>query len=253
MNNKIADLARELGIYILYLEQTTSTNDIASQGGYQSFDMVIADNQSKGRGSGGNSWSSDSKLNLTFSLVIAEDIKTKQSYFVSKCVALGIVSTIKDIAPEANVKIKWPNDIYIDDKKVCGILIENDICADEVSKSVVGIGLNVNQSKFDPSLPNPTSLKICCGRLLDRIEILENLSLSIKRYIQLLKNGELEEISQAYLENLYRYDSWHSFNDPKEGPFKARIIDVEDDGQIVMEDDSLATRRYYFKEVEYQI
>lgn len=273
MTEKLSKLAAELAVRIDYLETTSSTNDVAAQGCYDHGDAIIAEHQSKGRGQRGNIWKSSQNQNLTFSIVVSRGIAITKQFYISKCVALGIVAALKAQNEKLEVKIKWPNDIYVGDKKICGILIENDISGYMVSKSVVGIGVNVNQDSFDPALPNPTSLKVCCGREFDRAEVFEGIYRAIIGYFEILEGrgensceggenrdsggsengcGE-EQISRLYLENLFRYGSLNRFNDPRTGTFSGTIVGVEEDGQLIIKDHEGALRRYYFKEVEYII
>lgn len=254
MKERLSSLGAKTGKRIDYLEQTTSTNDLAAQSIYGHGDLIIAEYQSKGRGQRGNSWHSTLGQNLTFSMILAADIPIKKQFFISKCVALGIVSAIKKHNAELEVKIKWPNDIYVADKKICGILIENDITGLYTSKSIVGIGLNVNQIEFDPLLPNPTSMAASCGMDFDRAQVLEDVYTAIHGYFGMLVEGREQELSRLYIESLYRYDQWHMFNDPQErGLFEGRIVGIENDGQIAISDRQDQIYRYYFKEVEYKI
>lgn len=118
--------------------------------------------QSRGRGQRGNSWSSSAGANLTFSVVLCPGfLETAQQFYLSKAVSLAVCDTVESFG--VRPQVKWPNDIYIDGRKVAGILIENDLAGNFLSRSVVGIGINVNQTEFDPALPNPTSLAVAAA------------------------------------------------------------------------------------------
>ena len=167
MKEILAQFARQAGVTIDILEQTDSTNNRAAESRYGAGDVVIAERQEAGRGQRGNSWSSTPGENLTFSVVLRPDfLPAERQFRISKAVALAVADTIA----EAGLRpaIKWPNDIYIGDRKVTGILIENDLMGPYLSRSVIGIGLNVNQTRFDPALPNPTSLAAEAGHPFDR-------------------------------------------------------------------------------------
>lgn len=253
METRLSNLAQRLNINIEYLDATTSTNDIAAQSHYKHGDVVIAEYQSKGRGQRGNSWESTKEQNLTFTMVLATDIHITKQFYISKCTALGIVDTIKHYNGQLNVKIKWPNDIYVDDKKICGILIENDICGCSTSKSMIGIGFNVNQTEFDPALPNPSSLSICCQSSFDRAEVFERLYSSIHKYFDMLAQGLEDQITELYIDSIYRYEQWHKFRDSENGVFEGCIVDIEEDGQIIIKNKNNISYKYYFKDVEYQL
>lgn len=170
MKEILAQFARQAGVTIDILEQTDSTNNRAAESRYGAGDVVIAERQEAGRGQRGNSWSSTPGENLTFSVVLRPDfLPAERQFRISKAVALAVADTIA----EAGLRpaIKWPNDIYIGDRKVTGILIENDLMGPYLSRSVIGIGLNVNQTRFDPALPNPTSLAAEAGHPFDRAEV----------------------------------------------------------------------------------
>lgn len=250
MRESLATLASRLGGRFEFLEQTSSTNNIAAEGGYGHGDLVVADFQSSGRGQRGNIWSSHRADNLTFSMVIAADIPIHRQFYISKAVSVGIASALSEIC-DKQVKIKWPNDIYIGDKKICGILIENDIRSSAISKSVVGIGLNVNQRQFDRALPNPTSISIETGEDQSRIDVLERLYNQIMRHIEMLIDGDLETLDRRYMDSLYLLNTWHRYNDPLRGEVYGRIVDVEKDGALIIECKNFERFKYYFKEIEY--
>lgn len=253
MKKRLSELALAQNKRIDYLEQTTSTNDIAAQNIYGHGDVVVAEYQSKGRGQRGNSWASTSLQNLTFTMILAADIHIQKQFYTSKCVTLAIVDTIKSHTGDLDVKIKWPNDIYVGDSKICGILIENDIRGFVTSKSIVGIGLNVNQTQFDSALANPTSMKVCCQRDFNRADVFETLYFNILKYFDMLAQGQESQITELYMDSLYRFEQWATFGDPSRGLFEARIVDVEQDGRLILEERCGNLSGYYFKEIEYKI
>ena len=152
---------------IIWLEEVDSTNEEARRriSDIDNLSVVSAVRQTAGRGQRGNRWQSADGENLTFSIVLKfgadqlESMAASGQFVISEVAALSVVDFLARHDIEA--KIKWPNDIYVGDKKICGILIENALKGNCLSHSIVGIGLNVNQTVFDPSLPNPTSMALC--------------------------------------------------------------------------------------------
>ena len=154
---------------IIWLESTDSTNEEAGRriSDLDNLSVLSAVRQTEGRGQRGNSWSSNDGENLTFSIVLKygngegfiPEIRAADQFAISEAAALAVVDLLASYDIEA--KIKWPNDIYVGNRKICGILIENAIRGSYIANSIIGIGLNVNQQTFDPSLPNPTSMLLC--------------------------------------------------------------------------------------------
>lgn len=155
-------------------------------------------------------------------------------------------------------KIKWPNDIYVEDKKIAGILIENAIEGDSLSESVVGIGLNLNQDKFESNAPNPVSLKKITGKEYDLKEELEKLAFFLYDLYIPFKNfswGSIsEKISTMYHRNLYRYEEIHKFQETPSGEvFEGRIIGTDKNACLQIEKLDGSVVSYAFKEVKYII
>jgi BirA family biotin operon repressor/biotin-[acetyl-CoA-carboxylase] ligase len=148
------------------------------------------------------------------------------------------------------VSIKWPNDIYVSDKKIAGILIENAVMGSEYSYAIAGIGLNVNQQQFLSDAPNPVSLFQLKGFEFDRDEVLSLLIQSIQKWYEMLKMNKFQEVDNAYLNRLYRLGIDARYRD-KDGDFTGRINGVNPTGQLVIEKSSGEVRSYSFKEVEF--
>ena len=156
------------------IAETTSTNDDARDARYRHGDVVWAERQSAGRGQRGHAWSSAEGENLTFSLVLEPvQLAVGEQFLLSQAVALALVDTFA--ACGIDTRIKWTNDIYAGDRKLVGILIEHRYSGPTLARSVVGIGINVNQTAFDPALPNPVSMALAAGRRFDRREVLDRL------------------------------------------------------------------------------
>ena len=171
----------------------------------EEFSVIYARQQTAGIGQRGNCWNSQSDKNLTFSLILKPTfLPAAEQYMLTKVVSLGITDCLQSLIPGGNIiKIKWPNDIYINDHKVCGILISNKLSRTHLSASIVGIGLNVNQTEFPSWVPNPISLKQITGEELFLRPLLENIVQAIQtRYRQLPTNPAI--LDQEYLSRLLR-------------------------------------------------
>ena len=192
---------------IIWLERVDSTNDEARRhiSEIDNLSVVSALEQTKGRGQRGNRWSSQPGENLTFSLVVKDfRIKANEQSAISQATALSLVDLLS--RHEIKARIKWPNDIYAGDEKICGILIENSLKGSEIDWSIIGIGLNVNQTAFPEDLPNPTSMKLCTGNSnpYNTREILEEFMGIFTGYYReyLNGNGSLEKLEQEFVSRM---------------------------------------------------
>lgn len=238
---------------LIHISETNSTNNylqsLCSKQKVEELTVVVADFQTSGRGQRGNSWESDSGKNLLFSIVIfPEFLEARRQFLISQIISLAIKEELDTYTTD--ISIKWPNDIYWKEKKICGMLIENDLMGRNISQSIAGIGININQETFHSSAPNPVSLRQITGKEFDLFEILKNIVLRIQSYYSLLKKGNTESIVCQYEMSLFRKEGMHRFKDTN-GEFLARIIYVEPEGRLILEDEMLNKRGYMFKEVEY--
>ncbi len=252
MKERLERFARLSGFTAACFDELASTNDTARDPRYGAGDVVLAERQTAGRGQRGNSWSSGTGLNLTFSVVLCpEFLPAARQFYVSKVVALAVSDTLARWGIGA--RIKWPNDIYIGDRKTAGILIENDLCGGYMARSVVGVGLNVNQTRFDASLPNPVSMALAAGRSFDRAEVFETFYRCLSERYGALAEERDRSIDDDYLARLYRLGERHAFVDGRTGArFVGTIRDVLPAGDLVVGTGS-GIRRYLFKEIEYVI
>ena len=146
--------------------------------------------------------------------------------------------------------IKWPNDIYHADKKIVGMLIENDLRGKWVRRSIIGVGVDVNQTRFLGDAPNPVSLAQILGKEVDRDQVLESILHQFNHYYGMMEREQFSELHNRYMQYLYRKNGMHSYADTT-GTFQARIIDVEPTGHLVLECQNGEQRRYDFKEVKF--
>lgn len=211
--------------------------------------IISADFQTGGRGQRGNGWMSENGKNLLFSIVLYPDaVKANEQFLISQVVSLAVADFLRKYTD--GITIKWPNDIYWRENKICGILIENAIEGDKIKESVCGIGINLNQESFDDSLPNPVSLKQITGEYYKQSIMLGEVRELLFSYYEQLRRGEMQIIAENYRDSLFRKTGYHLFND-NTNDFIARIKDVASDGTLVLQTKSGDERRFAFKEVRY--
>ncbi|HBG42851.1 MAG TPA: biotin--[acetyl-CoA-carboxylase] ligase [Porphyromonadaceae bacterium] len=235
------------------LEETMSTNTylrlLAERRALADGSLVVAEYQTKGRGQIGNSWFSSKGKNLLFSVFVRpKGIPANEQFLLSRIVSLALKETLDKFA--APIRIKWPNDIYWEEKKIAGILIENDLQGNEIESSIIGIGLNVNEPAFPQGLPNPISLKQITGMEYDRDFILDTFMNHFFAYYHPLDETEISLIEQDYLQSLYHLGEFHRFEDAG-GRFMGKIKNVLPSGHLVVETYTREERIYAFKEIAF--
>ena len=234
----------------IHIAETNSTNRwLRAEGGTLSdAKVVVADYQTAGRGQGTNTWESERGMNLTCSIGLCpEGVKASRQFLLSMAISVALTRTLQ--ALPSPISIKWLNDIYAGDKKICGILIENTLQGDRIKDCIIGIGLNVNQRVFVSDAPNPTSMALESGHDFDREEVLKAL---LGHFGQLLTDWDEELIRATYRQLLYRREGVFPYRDG-EGYFRASLAGVEDDGHLLLQDTEGRQRRYAFKEVTFVI
>lgn len=238
-----------------YIKRTPSTNKhaselLSSKLIKSNFTVIWTNNQTSGKGIYNSRWYSDKNKNLTFSLVFfPEDLLITDNYLISMTVSLAICEYLSD--KNLSPKIKWPNDILIDGKKICGILIANSLLGDKVKSSVIGIGFNVNQSSFNPEIEGKAcSLSTITGKNYNVENELKDLCCKIENRLKALKSMSAEDIKKDYLSLLLNYNVFAKYK-TKSGLFIAKITDVNYDGKIKLERENGKVNEYYFKEVEF--
>ncbi len=237
---------------LIYVKETDSTNHAIRQyeaGCNKKFLVLSAEYQTQGKGQRGNSWESERGKNLMFSLSFCPTfLPVQQQFLLSQIISLSIIDVFRRYYRRFSVK--WPNDIYWRDKKMGGILIENDIDGEHVSRCVIGVGLNINQTEFHSGAPNPVSLLQICGMHCKRVHVLEKILKAFEEYYRLLQAGEVEAIRERYKKVLFRKWDYHTYRDAQ-GEFNARLHHIEDNGKLVLKDSDGQLRSYAFKEVEF--
>ena len=247
---------KRIDIPIEKVEKVSSTNDylsyLCSEGVAQEFHTVIAKLQTEGRGQRGNSWESEDGKNLMFSMVLYPTaLEAKKQFYLSMLVAVSIIDALGKYTD--GFSIKWPNDIYWRDKKIAGVLIENELQGKYIMRSIIGVGLNVNQEVFVSDAPNPVSLKQIIGATINIDELLLKILHGIVASYRLLEEN-FDRMSGTlnilYLRSLYRRNGYFPYRDAT-GVFNAQFERLEPDGHINLQDEQGNLRRYAFKEVEY--
>lgn len=229
-----------------------STNSVltAIAAGSSHGTVVSATEQTAGRGQRGNSWESSPGKNLTLSMLLRpRHIDARSQFFLSEIVSLSIVETLRHYIPNHDIAIKWPNDIYVGDKKICGILIENSLMGMGIDHSIAGIGLNVNQTRFISDAPNPVSLSHITGNEIPLGEIREKLCDTILDMMDIYDDiSRFEELHRTYCNNLWRRDGFYPYTTGGE-TFNARITGVSPTGMLTLTDTAGSSRTFAFKEV----
>ena len=243
----------------MYISSTNSTNSLAKEllakGEWpQTERYVYAGYQTAGRGQTGNGWESEENKNLLCSIVLPP----RQNLFELNVV---VAVAVRRVLGE-DFTIKWPNDIYWQDKKVAGILIENAIIGNELNYSIAGIGLNVNQTEWKTDAPNPVSLKQITGQEYNIYELMQRLDVEVQKALK-------EAVWAEYKAHLYRREGFWPFverevstaptmnvqSNKVQGTkvFMAQIKDVLPTGEIVLIDENNQERKYHFKQIRYVV
>ena len=212
-------------------------------------DMVVVttDFQTAGRGQGVHTWESERAKNLLFSVLIRPvNVAVADQFILSEVCALALKNALDTYTD--GITLKWPNDIYWQNKKISGTLIETSVSSEGIKRCVFGVGVNVNQRVFHSDAPNPVSLCQIVGHEVDREELLHSIIGHLQDHLKRLYRGEQESFRRAYHEALYRRQGFHPYRDA-EGDFMAEIIGVMPDGHLHLRDDKGHERYYAFGEV----
>jgi BirA family transcriptional regulator, biotin operon repressor / biotin---[acetyl-CoA-carboxylase] ligase len=240
-----------LGKRLIFMPECHSTNDVllllcqnepAPEG-----TIIITANQTAGRGQRGNRWETEPGKNLTFSLLLKPGfLDIRKQFFLNILFSLGIRDYLTKSAT-SKVQIKWPNDIMLEEKKIGGVLIENQLIGTSINNTVVGIGLNINQQEF--SITTATSLRVDAGHDFDLNEALERLLKDLEvRYLQLRALKE-DVLLRDYLEHLYMKDRPFRFGD-RDGDFEGVIRGIDSIGRLLVEKHG-HINSYDLKEIRY--
>lgn len=244
-------MSKKEQVDIVEIETTSSTNDYVKQ--YlaehkeSTLPLVISTKeQTAGKGQRGNTWSSDINKNIMMSLAIAPKILATEQFAMNQAVSLGVVDFLSSLGIEA--KIKWPNDIYVNDKKITGILIENQIRGSEINQSIIGIGLNINQTQFNIPNARPTSVAI---ELNCEVSLHNSIRACALAVIKRVNNIQPQLLREQYHAHLYNIGEFKQYRTKNGESFAGKIIEVEPSGRIVLELLNGRFKKFVFKEIEY--
>lgn len=234
-----------------YIPSTQSTNTLLKEllktETLSEFFSVRTAFQTAGKGQTGNSWESERGKNLLFSMVLyPHHIAINNQFVISQIVSLGILNALKKYVD--NIEIKWPNDIYYGNKKLGGILIENSLRGARIEYSIVGIGLNINQQLFKSNAPNPVSLIQLTGK---KVNVKDLFSEIVSNICSSYTLADITNLKTEYFNCLYRKKGFYLYKNNLNEVFEAKLVKVESDGQLLLEDKEGKQSGYYFKEIEF--
>lgn len=239
----------------IFLPETESTNsyaiDLLKKVNTTEGTIVFTDHQTAGRGQRGNTWIAESSMNITLSVILKPTfLSVKNSFYLSKITALALHDVLTEMigGSQFDIKIKWPNDIMVNKEKIAGILIENSFKEDIILWSVIGIGLNVNQTNFN-DLPSVTSLKLITGEVTETGKVMNSILKYLEKWYLKLRSEKFDEIDLQYLEKLFGLNVYSDFETEK-GPLKARLKGVNELGQLILEDSGGSVYTFNVKEVK---
>ncbi|WP_047419339.1 biotin--[acetyl-CoA-carboxylase] ligase [Cellulophaga sp. Hel_I_12] len=240
-------------MHLIKLDATASTNvylkKLSKSRTLADFTVVVAKEQLEGKGQMGSSWQSEKGKNLTSSILKHhEALFTQDHFYLNITVSLAIYHALKDLEIP-DLSIKWPNDILSGNSKICGILIENMLSGQKITTSIIGIGLNVNQTQFN-SLPKVSSLHLLKGKAFDLDEILIAIAKNLEQLFTRLKNGQKESLKEAYLNVLFKKDKPSTFGKVATNQLFVGIIrSVSEDGKLEVEVEDQLIEDYDLKEI----
>ncbi len=243
--------------HYIKVSQTASTNTYLSRlaatlpGGT----VIYTPRQTAGRGQKGNSWESEDGKNLTFSMLIKRPpVKARDQFYLSEAAALAVVEALTAEAGNG-FTVKWPNDIYWLDKKICGMLLENSLDGSDIAHCIVGIGLNVNQERFLSDAPNPVSLINITSHEHDLMALLKRVCSRIEELVDSLGNEVArQQLHSQYMTALYRNDGLlHPFEDASGNRFMASVAGIAPDGTLTLQHEDGTSHAYLFKQVKHII
>ncbi|SOE20605.1 BirA family transcriptional regulator, biotin operon repressor / biotin-[acetyl-CoA-carboxylase] ligase [Spirosomataceae bacterium TFI 002] len=248
---KIQPKTKYMGRKVEYLPTCHSTNNYALEllrkTDIISGTIVITDNQTQGRGQRGNEWHSEAGKNLTCTIIYKpESIKASEQFMLNILLSTAIFKTLETYELDG-LKIKWPNDIYVNKQKLGGVLIESLLIGSVIGSSIIGIGINLNQGKFE--LPMATSVLKLTGKEVDRELFLTKLMEEFESNLENFKKKGITEHKNFYLKNLFQMNEWCKYEDA-EGQYEGRIVGITAIGEVLVEKE-LGLMKYGMKEFRY--
>ena len=247
-----------VGQNCIHLKSIDSTNSYASQliGDIKPVDgtLIYTFEQQNGRGQRGNTWESEPNKNVASSFILHPAfLHVNKQFSLTKIISLAVADVMAELLKPSDktsaIKIKWPNDIYVGTKKIAGILIENTLRESYIQNSVIGIGINCNQTKFNAGI-NATSIALINNQEIDLMAVIEKLSECVEaRYLQ-LKANKLESINASYIQNLYQLNEWCNYSSCDQR-FAGKIIGISAIGKLQVKLKSAEVREFDLKEIKF--
>lgn len=240
---------------VLYYDCLQSTNTEAARlaaNGAEEGTVVVCREQTAGRGQRNNKWVSNADENLTMSVVLRPTIVADKLFLLSKAFSCAVVAGLRKLGV-VTATVKWPNDIFVENRKIAGILIEHSFSGNDLVFTVIGLGLNINQTRF-PSLEiAPTSIAAETGKSYEINDVMNSVLVDFEVCYEQLLKGCNKIVHEKYMENLYRNTGFFPYKKPTGEILYAQINDVKDSGQLVLVDKNGKSETFMFKEISYPI
>ena len=242
-----------IGKVLLYFPTLSSTNDFALQllddEKVKAGTIVATAHQFSGKGQMGNIWETPPHQNITMSIILRPTfLHARQQFFLNVITALAIRATVARFVNE-HIQIKWANDVLINTKKTCGILIQNTLLGEQIQTSVVGIGVNVNQTHFGEHLPHATSMACATGKQFSVETVLNEVCQQFERYYFLLNAGDFELLQTLYYQHLYNYQRLAWYEDNSGNRFQGVITGIDESGKLKIKQ-GIDTKVYDLKTIK---
>lgn len=211
---------------------------------------IFTDEQTQGKGLGSNKWVSHKGQNILISFIFQPPITIQNQFYFNQFFAISIFTFLSRYVD--HLSIKWPNDIYVGNKKIAGILIEHTIQGSQLLSTIAGVGININQLQFDPTLPNPTSLAQITGKKFEINTLILELASVLEDQYNLIKNSNYKRLEQHYFSHLYQFQKWAQYR-IKDQLITGKIVGLSSFGQLQIESESGAIHTCNYKEVQFII
>jgi BirA family biotin operon repressor/biotin-[acetyl-CoA-carboxylase] ligase len=244
-----------IGRNFLHLPEVTSTNEFAREWMLSPLPegaVILADFQTKGKGQMGQMWHSEAGKNLLLSVILhPEFIPVPEIFLLNKLFSVAVISCLKKFLPGQKIQIKWPNDILVNKKKICGILIETQVESEKIQGIIAGVGLNVNQESFPSGFSlSPCSMKTESGKEFDRMVVLETLLGTVEGLYIRMRSGNPDIVNFEYLSNLFGYQEILPFRLLSSGEeFEANLTGVDRQGRLAL---AIGRKLQFFQPKEIQ-
>lgn len=242
----------------IYLRSCHSTNDygtnVSSISNPNQNYCVYTYNQTDGKGQIGRKWHMGEGLDIACSFYYSiDDLLAKHHFYLNMAVGLSVHDTVSEYVDDGQVRIKWPNDIHVNDKKIAGILIQNQIKGKYISKTIIGVGININTESFPEELPNPTSIMNSStkDKNLSQLKVLHSLEKNLRRRLSQMQVAHAQA-RKEYMEKLYRAYELHYYENKEGELIEAKIIGISEEGKLQLSTKE-AIKEFAFREITYRI